>query len=534
MKLKLLAFLLLLFSASGAAEEFSMDVENEWDMISVPAEVEASELRDQCEFEEENDLLGYDSSEAQYYEPETLYPFEGYWAKTSGDSDCEFEYEAEETSVSGGEFSGGWNMISTSSVDTLTLDMLDEQCELENSIFTWNTDSGEYDIFSDSLTLDANTGYWIQLEDSCEIELESSAPEAPQEQDAFFELERTEEPGTYSAVSNSESINILDGELTFSSRAESDSFSYETESGEESLTLVSPDFDLSIDTGSDRPMVSTGDTIEASISNYDDNQDEEYGQGVADKSFFVEGGDADLEQQSTDGEGSGFRGYEEAGVTLSDPGIYSVGASVTDTTPGVGITYNATQQVWVGDGLVRDYVTSGYLDDFEEQDVIAEDWNIYYGGEQTDSWNDDGTVKIDYSVGEEYLIMNSNSGGTNHADLLTVNRNLDVEGDFRVLVKMKSESEDNKMVFWNSGEETEVYDIKTDNDVTTFVEENLYVFEYVDGELSKEVSYNHHGDIFGERVGAGSRDIGSIDAIGFETSGDDSLMVDYIGIQSIN
>lgn len=139
----------------------------------ISGDMSVSEFRTYCDIIEFNGEEFWSYQGGEWETPDQLNPIHGYYVFV--ENDCSLALDETTTSglISDDTLTEGWNMFSTleeASFDDLETDCEGVENEDENIIWRFNPGDEEWETFDDSHTLQPDEGYFIKIEDTCQIE----------------------------------------------------------------------------------------------------------------------------------------------------------------------------------------------------------------------------------------------------------------------------------------------------------------------------------------------------------------------------
>ncbi len=185
-KLSLILITLFLVSFSSA-----VSIDEGWNTVSVSEEVSADEIlsSNSCDFETyQNEYIWkYDNSVDDWSHPSTLNPEDAFYIYTN--NDCSLDIERGSTNVNGMELESGWKMLGLNYEE---LSIVQSHCSigshLEGGDFSFLIGGNWYHPLLTGSNMD-NRGYWVYLENSCNVDFdESETPEEPEIEEDYLEF----------------------------------------------------------------------------------------------------------------------------------------------------------------------------------------------------------------------------------------------------------------------------------------------------------------------------------------------------------
>lgn len=173
-----LVFTFILFLGLSSA----VTIDEGWNTVSVSEEVSADSIlsSNNCEFETyQNEYIWkYDNTANDWSHPSTLRPEDAFYVYTN--NDCSLNIESGSTDINELELGSGWKMLG---LDYEDLSIVQSQCSIESHLdggdFSFLLGENWYHPLLTGSNLD-NRGYWVYLENSCNIDFEeSNSPENP-------------------------------------------------------------------------------------------------------------------------------------------------------------------------------------------------------------------------------------------------------------------------------------------------------------------------------------------------------------------
>lgn len=354
-----------------------------------------------------------------------------------------------------------------------------------------------------------------------------------------FEIKYEDDNGKFRIVPASDYSIIDDGENIYKSY-EGNYIGYEAAPGkkyefqlskdeDEWVTLVAPDFKLQ-----SKPIASTGETFTVEIADYNGGTGEDGYRKIVSKK--LSSGTSGLRKKSFSEEStdSSSPGIEKADFKSDSADLHYVKGSITDNTPGDGITTVVETPIWVGDGFTKDFEADPHPKDTASE--LKEDWEIYDDGSKRDEsewWSDDsshGYHDLEHPWMEDEAVVLET--GTSDYDkdlmvrrLLTSSNSRNV--DTAVFKIHTSKQNGFKLKIFNNGQLKKTWDIDSEDSSSSHDKDYRYFkLSMTNGETRLYRSQNlEFSDI--EYVKSAET---SFDEVGFEVKSGErrEMSIDYI------